>query len=58
MAGKWTNLPRELLRWRQELIDRVLGFETDTVVFGRFIAINVVAGASNRGRAADCVSPG
>ncbi len=46
MAGKWTDLPPELLRWRQGLIDCVLGFETDTVVFCHFIAINVVVGAA------------
>lgn len=46
MAGKWTDLPPELLRWREELIDCVLGFETDTVVFCHFIAINVVVGAA------------
>ena len=46
MAGKWTELPEELLRWRQEMIDCVLGFETDAVVFCHFIAINVVVGAA------------
>ena len=46
MAGKWTDLPPELLRWRQELIDCVLGFDADTVVFCHFIAINVVVGAA------------
>ena len=46
MAGKWTDLPEELIRWRQELIDCVLGFETDAVVFCHFIAINVVVGAA------------
>lgn len=46
MAGKWTDLPPELLRWRQDLVDCVLGFETDTVVFCHFIAINVVVGAA------------
>ena len=49
MAGKWTDLPPELLRWRQELIDCVLGFETDAVVFCHFIAINVVVGAATGG---------
>ena len=48
MAGKWTDLPEELLRWRQEMIDCVLGFETDAVVFCHFIAINVVVGAATR----------
>ena len=46
MAGKGTDLPPELLRWRQELIDCVLGFEMDSVVFCHFIAINVVVGAA------------
>ncbi|MDE2706727.1 MAG: phosphoglycerate mutase family protein [Gemmatimonadota bacterium] len=46
MAGKWTELPEQLLRWRQKLIDCVLGFETDAVVFCHFIAINVVVGAA------------
>ena len=46
MAGKWTDLPEELLRWREELIDCVLGFETDVVVFCHFIAINVVVAAA------------
>ena len=46
MAGKWTDLPAELLRWRQELIDCVLGFEADSVVFCHFIAINVVVGVA------------
>ena len=46
MAGKWTDLPEELLRWRKEMIDCVLGFETDVVVFCHFIAINVVVGAA------------
>lgn len=46
MAGKWTDLPEALLQWRRELIDCVLGFETDAVVFCHFIAINVVVGAA------------
>ena len=46
MAGKWTDLPEELIRRRQEMIDCVLGYETDAVVFCHFIAINVVVGAA------------
>ena len=46
MAGKWTDLPEELIRWREELIDCVLGFEADSVVFCHLIAINVVVGAA------------
>ena len=48
MAGKWTDLPEELIRWRQEMIDCVLGFETDAVVFCHFIAINVAVGAATQ----------
>ena len=46
MAGKWTDLPEELIRWREEMIDCVLGLESDSVVFCHFIAINVVVGAA------------
>ena len=46
MVGKWSDLPEELLRWRQEMIDCVLGFERDAVVFCHFIATNVVVGAA------------
>ena len=46
MVGRWADLPPDLIRWRQEMIDCVLGFETDTVVFCHFIAINVVVGAA------------
>ena len=46
MAGRWADLPPDLIRWRQEMIDCVLGFETDAVVFCHFIAINVVVGAA------------
>ena len=46
MAGRWADLPPDLICWRQEMIDCVLGFETDAVVFCHFIAINVVVGAA------------
>ena len=46
MGGKWTDFPPKLLQWREELIDCVLEFETDAVVFCHFIAINVVVGAA------------
>ena len=45
MAGSGQTCRRSLIRWRQEMIDCVLGFETDAVVFCHFIAINVVVGA-------------
>ena len=46
MAGRWSDLPPDLIRWRQETINCVMEFETDTVVFCHFIAINVVVGAA------------
>ena len=46
MAGRWADLPPDLTRWRQEMIDCVMEFETDAVVFCHFIAINVVVGAA------------
>ena len=46
MGGRWADLPPDLIRWRQEMIDCVMEFETDTVVFCHFIAINVVVGAA------------
>ena len=46
MAGRWADLPPDLTRWRQEMINCVMEFETDTVVFCHFIAINVVVGAA------------
>ena len=49
MAGRWADLPPDLIRWRQEMIDCVLGYETDAVVFCHFIAINVVVGAATGG---------
>ena len=46
MAGRWTDLPADLQCWRQEMIDCVLGFDTDAVVFCHFVAINVIVGAA------------
>lgn len=46
MTGRWTDLPEELKRWRRDMVNCVLGFETDAVVFCHFIAINVLVGAA------------
>ena len=46
MAGRWADLPPDLIRWRQEMIDCVLRLESNTVVVCHFIAINVVVGAA------------
>lgn len=46
MAGRWTDLPAGLQAWRQRMIDCVLAFEGDSVVFCHFVAINVLVGAA------------
>ena len=46
MAGRWTDLPAELRAWRQRMIDCVLAFDGDSVVFCHFVAINVLVGAA------------
>ncbi len=46
MAGGWSELPEDLLRWRQALIDCVLEFPGETVAFCHFVAINVIVGAA------------
>ena len=46
MAGPWAALPPNLLHWRQQMIDCILGLEQDTVAFCHFIAINVIVGAA------------
>ena len=46
MAGRWADLPAEVLDWRRDIIECVLSFETDVVVFCHFIVLNVVVGAA------------
>lgn len=46
MAGRWSDLDRELVAWRRALIDCVTELAGDSVVFCHFIAINVVVGAA------------
>jgi len=46
MAGTWTDLGAELLRWRQDLVDYACSLTEDSVVFCHFIAINVAVGSA------------
>ena len=46
MGDRWANLAPELREWRQAVIDCVSGYDTDSVVFCHFIAINVIVGAA------------
>ena len=46
MAGRWADLPAEVLDWRRDIVECVCGFETDAVVFCHFIVLNVVVGAA------------
>ena len=44
MAQKWPDLDRELRVWRDRVIEALLSFDSDTVVFSHFIAINTAVG--------------
>jgi broad specificity phosphatase PhoE len=46
MASRWSEQPQELLAWRRDMLDWVLGLPSDAVVFSHFVAINVIAGAA------------
>ena len=46
MAGRWMDLPAEVLAWRREIVDCLHAFDSDVVVFCHFIVINVVVGAA------------
>lgn len=46
MAGVWTDLPEDLLEWRQSLINAVLEVQSDCVMFSHFVAINLLVGAA------------
>ncbi|MCP4755637.1 MAG: histidine phosphatase family protein [Proteobacteria bacterium] len=44
MVDKWSNLDRDLLNWRQGIVEAVGALEEDTVIFSHFIAINAIVG--------------
>lgn len=44
MDGNWRDLPPNLLRWRHDLIDCVIGQTRDCVMFSHFVAINLIVG--------------
>ena len=46
MAGRWMDLPAEVLDWRRDIVGCLRDFDTDVVVFCHFIVINVVVGAA------------
>lgn len=58
MAGRWADLPAEVLDWRRDIIDCVSSFETDVVVFCHFIVLNVVVGAASGAEALITFRPG
>lgn len=57
MADQWENLPRNLHDWRRDMIDCILGYESDTVVFCHFIAVNVIVGAATEADALITFAP-
>ena len=46
MASSWDALGAEHQRWRDAVVQTLLGLESDTVVFTHFIAINAALGSA------------
>ena len=44
MVSQWSDLDRELQKWRQEVIEALVSIDTDTVMFTHYIAINAAVG--------------
>ncbi len=44
MTRKWPDLSRDLLVWREGVIEALLSLDRETVVFSHFIAINAAVG--------------
>jgi broad specificity phosphatase PhoE len=57
MSGRWRHLPAELQRWRDELVNCLVGLREDSVVFCHFIAINVAVGAATADDRLVCFRP-
>ncbi len=41
---RWSELGQPLDRWRNQVLEALLGITQDTVVFSHFVAINVAVG--------------
>jgi broad specificity phosphatase PhoE len=46
MGGTWTDLGGQYVAFRDQVATTLCGFETDSVVFSHFIAINAAIGAA------------
>ena len=46
MLDRWSRLDPSLRAWREAMIDCVVNFDADCVVFCHFVAINVIVGAA------------
>jgi broad specificity phosphatase PhoE len=57
MQGTWSVLSEDVRRWRDAVLDRVRGIDTDTVVHSHFVAINVVVGAALGDDRVVCFAP-
>lgn len=44
LHDQWQNLSKDLQTWRQNLIDVLLEFSSDCVIFSHFVAINAAVG--------------
>jgi broad specificity phosphatase PhoE len=59
MRQKWTDQPRDLVAWRDSVLDAVrkIGGEGDAVVVSHFIAINAVVGHATGDDRVVCFAP-
>lgn len=46
MQGKWAEQSATLQQWQQNLIEFLVGIESDTAIFSHFVAINAAVGAA------------
>jgi broad specificity phosphatase PhoE len=46
MDGTWVELGADYRGWRDTILERLLSFGEDTVVFSHFVAINAAIGAA------------
>lgn len=46
MQGKWSDQSEALQSWKQDLIEFLIGIESDTAIFSHFVAINAAVGAA------------
>jgi broad specificity phosphatase PhoE len=57
LQRRWRELDRPLDRWRQQVLEAILGIARDTVLVSHFVAINVAVGHALGDDRITCFSP-